>query len=123
MELRHIYSIATSLNNLFNTDELVGADINDATIAIKVSPGTLFGIDQEFYRQTNNGSLEGFVHRKEIDATIANVHCFLTEKWRVLNFRTRFLLTETSYIYSLPILSFFQSHSISKLTWSHLFSP
>ena len=80
MELRHIYSIATSLNNLFNTDELVGADINDATIAIKVSPGTLFWIDQEFYRQTNNGSLEGFVHRKEIDATIDNVHFVLTEK-------------------------------------------
>ena len=80
MELRHIYSIATSLNNLFNTDELVGADINDATIAIKVSPGTFFGIAQEFYRQTNNGSLEGFVHRKEIDATIDNVHFVLTEK-------------------------------------------
>ena len=80
MELRHIYSIATSLNNLFNTDELVGADINDATIAIKVSPGPLFGIDHEFYRQTNNGSLEGFVHRKEIDATIDNVHFVLTEK-------------------------------------------
>ena len=80
MELRHIYSIATSLNNLFNTDEMVGADIKDATIAIKVSPGTLFGIDQEFYRQTNNGSLEGFVHSKEIDATIDNVHFVLTEK-------------------------------------------
>lgn len=80
MELRHIYSIATNLSKTFDTEELVGADIKDVEVAIKVSPGTLFGIDQEFYRQTNNGSLEGFIHRKEIDAFIDNVHFVLTEK-------------------------------------------
>ena len=79
MELRHIYNIATNLSELFKTDEMVGADINDIELGIKVSPGTLFGIDQEFYRQTNNGSLEGFVHSKEIDATIDNVHFVLSE--------------------------------------------
>lgn len=80
MELRHIYSIATNLSKIFDTEELVGADIKDVEIAIKVSSGTLFGIDQEFYRQTNNGSLEGFIHKKEIDAIIDNVHFVLTEK-------------------------------------------
>lgn len=80
MELRHIYNIATTLSKSFNTDEMVGANINDIKLEIKVSPGTLFGIDQEFYRQTHNGSLEGFIHKKEIDAVIDDVHFVLTEK-------------------------------------------
>ena len=80
MELRHIYSIATTLSESFNSDEMVGADINDIELHIKVSPGTLFGIDQEFYRQTHNGSLEGFKHNKKVDANIDNVHFVLTEK-------------------------------------------
>ena len=80
MELRHIYNIATNLSELFKTDEMVGADINDIELGIKVSPGTLFAIDQEFYRQTHNGSLEGFKHNKKVDASIDDVHLVLTEK-------------------------------------------
>lgn len=80
MELRHIYSIATSLNNSFNTDELVGANIKDLEVCVKVSPTTLMGIDQEFYRQTHDKSLEGFKHNKKIDAIIDNVHFVITEK-------------------------------------------
>lgn len=80
MELRHIYSIAAKMSDTFNTDDLVGADINDVEISIKVSPSTLYGIDQEFYRKTNDGSLEGFKHNKKIDAIIDNVHFVLTEK-------------------------------------------
>lgn len=80
MELRHIYNIATTITKSFDTDEMVGANINDLEIGVKVSPGTLFGIDQEFYRQTHNGSIEGFIHNKKIDAVIDNVHFVLTEK-------------------------------------------
>lgn len=80
MELRHIYSIATALNNSFNTDELVGGNIEDLEVCVKVSPTTLMGIDQEFYRQTHNKSLEGFKHNKKIDAIIDNVHFVITEK-------------------------------------------
>lgn len=80
MELRHIYSIATNLVKTFDTDEMVGANIEDVEIGIKVSPGTLFGIDQEFYRQTHNGSIEGFNHNKKINAIIDDVHFVLTEK-------------------------------------------
>lgn len=80
MELRHIYNIATTVSESFNKDEMVGANIEDVEIGIKVSPGTLFGIDQEFYRQTHNGSIEGFNHNKKIDAIIDDVHFVLTEK-------------------------------------------
>lgn len=80
MELRHIYSIATNLSKIFESDELVGADINDLSVEIKVSPTTLFGIDQEFYRKTHDNSLEGFKHNKKIDAIIDNVHFVLNEK-------------------------------------------
>lgn len=80
MELRHIYNIATTLGNSFDTDEMVGADAKDIEVNIKVSPSTLFGIDQEFYRQTHNGSIEGFTHNKKIDAVIDNVHFVLIEK-------------------------------------------
>lgn len=80
MELRHIYNIATTLNNAFNSDELVGGDINDLEIEIKVSPTTLFGIDKEFYRQTHNGSTDGFKHNKKVNAIIDNVHFVLIEK-------------------------------------------
>jgi hypothetical protein len=80
MELRHIYSIATMLNNTFKTDEMVGADMKDMEIAIKVSPTTLMGIDQEFYRQTHERTLDGFKHNKKIDAIIDNVHFVITEK-------------------------------------------
>lgn len=80
MELRHIYDIATTLNKEFKTNEMIGADINDMKVEIKVSPPTLYGIDQEFYRQTNNGSTEGFKHNKIIDAVIDNVHFVLSEK-------------------------------------------
>lgn len=80
MELRHIYTIATSLNNIFDTDDLVGADISDIELNVKLSPSTLYGIDREFYRQTHDGSIDGFVHNKKIDAIIDNVHFVLTEK-------------------------------------------
>lgn len=80
MELRHIYSIATALNNAFNTDDLVGANREDLQIDVKVSPTTLIGIDQEFYRQTHNRTLDGFKHNKKIDAIIDNVHFVITEK-------------------------------------------
>lgn len=80
MELRHIYSIATALNKAFNDDELVGANISDVKIGIEVSPTTLYGIDQEFYRQTHDNSLDGFKHNHMIDAIIDNVHFVLTEK-------------------------------------------
>ena len=80
MELRHIYNIATTLNNAFNTDDLVGANREDLQIDVKVSPTTLIGIDQEFYRQTHNRTLDGFKHNKKIDAIIDNVHFVITEK-------------------------------------------
>lgn len=80
MELRHIYSIATALSKAFDSEELVGANISDLNIGIEVSPTTLYGIDQEFYRQTHNNSLEGFKHNHTIDAIIDNVHFVLTEK-------------------------------------------
>lgn len=80
MELRHIYSIATALNKSFNTDDLVGANREDLQIGVKVSPTTLMGIDQEFYRQTHNKSLDGFKHNKKIDAIIDNIHFVITEK-------------------------------------------
>lgn len=80
MELRHIYSIATALSKAFNSEELIGADASDINISIKVSPTTLYGIDQEFYRQTHDNSLEGFKHNHTIDAIIDNVHFVLTEK-------------------------------------------
>lgn len=80
MELRHIYSIATTLSNSFDSDEMVGAKIDDIEVNVKVSPSTLFGIDQEFYRQTHDNSLEGFKHNKKVDAIIDNVHFVLTEK-------------------------------------------
>lgn len=78
MELRHIYSIASALGKAFNGEELVGADLNDIEVNIKVSPPTLYGIDQEFYRQTHNNSLDGFKHNKKIDAIIDNIHFVLT---------------------------------------------
>ena len=80
MELRHIYSIATALNKAFDGEDLVGANITELNIGIEVSPVTLYGIDQEFYRQTHNNSLEGFKHNHTIDAIIDNVHFVLTEK-------------------------------------------
>lgn len=80
MELRHIYSIATALSKSFKSDDLVGANINDMEVKIEVSPPTLYGIDQEFYRQTHDNSLDGFEHNKTIDAIIDNVHFVLTEK-------------------------------------------
>lgn len=80
MELRHIYSIATTLNESFNKDEMVGADMKDLEICVKVSPTTLMGIDQEFYRQTHKKSLDGFKHKKTINAIIDNVHFVITEK-------------------------------------------
>ena len=80
MELRHIYTIAMNLKNIFDTDDLVGADISDIELNVKLSPSTLYGIDREFYRQTHDGSIDGFVHNKKIDANIDNVHFVLTEK-------------------------------------------
>ena len=80
MELRHIYSIAALLGKAFNSDELVGADADDVVVNVKVLPATLYGIDQEFYRQTHNNSLDGFKHNKNINAKIDNIHFVLTEK-------------------------------------------
>lgn len=80
MELRHIYNIATAINNSINTEEMVGANIEDLKIGVKVSPTTLIGIDKEFYRQTHNNSLDGFKHGNEIDAIIDNVHFVITKK-------------------------------------------
>lgn len=80
MELRHIYSIATILKNSFDEECLIGADKNDMEVIVRVSPSTLFAIDQEFYRQTHDGNLEGFKHNKKIDANIDNIHFVLVEK-------------------------------------------
>lgn len=80
MELRHIYNIATVLTEAFKTDELVGADIKDMTLQVKVTPQTLMRIDQEFYRQTHNMSLDGFQHSDDINAVIDGVHFLITGK-------------------------------------------
>jgi len=68
------------LKNIFDTDDLVGADISDIELNVKLSPSTLYGIDREFARQTHAGSIDVFVHNKKIDAIIDNVHFVLTEK-------------------------------------------
>lgn len=80
MELRHIYNIATVMNNCVETEEMIGSDINDIEIKVSVSPSTLYGIDREFYRQTHDNSMEGFEHKKEINAIIDNVHFSIVEK-------------------------------------------
>ena len=80
MELRHIYSLSKILGDALDTDEMVGASSDDIELHIKLTHGTLYSIDQEFYRQTHNGSLEGFEHNKEINAIIDNVRFVLTEK-------------------------------------------
>lgn len=73
MELRHIYTIASTLNELFKTDDMVGADLSDLEVKIKLSSNTLYGIDREFYKETN-GTLDGFDHKNEINAIIDGVH-------------------------------------------------
>lgn len=80
MELRHIYSIATAMSKAFESDDMVGSDVGDIEINVSVSPSTLYGIDREFYRQTHNDSIEGFVHKDKIEAVIDNIHFVINEK-------------------------------------------
>lgn len=79
MELRHIYSLATKISEAFTMDEMSGSNQGDVDIVVRVSPVTLYGIDKEFYRLMN-GSDDGFVHRKRIEAKIDNVNFVLVEK-------------------------------------------
>ena len=50
------------------------------TIVVNVSPTTAYGIDKEFYRLTHDNNDDGFVHSKDIDASISNVKFSIREK-------------------------------------------
>lgn len=80
MQLRHIYNISATLSDLFKTEEMAGASIEEVQIILSLPPSTLFAIDKEFYRQTHNGSLEGFRHNPTIDAVIDGIHFSMKEK-------------------------------------------
>lgn len=80
MELRHIYKIANILKESVLKEQLPKSVLKDMTITVNVSPTTSYGIDKEFYRMTHNDSDEGFVHSKNIDATISDVNFSIREK-------------------------------------------
>lgn len=65
MELRHIYGIANAINKAFE-DEGWKDNRDDLMISVMVSPTTHYGIDKEFYRQTHDGSIEGFERSDEL---------------------------------------------------------
>ena len=80
MELRHIYKLADIINESILEEKLPKDVRNDITIVVNVSPTTAYGIDKEFYRLTHDNSDEGFVHSKDIDASISNVKFSIREK-------------------------------------------
>lgn len=80
MELRHIYKLADIINESILEEKLPKDVRNDITIVVNVSPTTAYGIDKEFYRLTHDNSDDGFVHSKDIDASISNVKFSIREK-------------------------------------------
>lgn len=80
MELRHIYKIADIINEAILEEKLPKDVRNDFSIVVNVSPTTAYGIDKEFYRLTHNNSDDGFIHSKNIDATISNIKFNIQEK-------------------------------------------
>jgi len=80
MELRHIYKLADVINEAILEEKLPKEIRNDISIVVNVSPTTVYGIDKEFYRLTHNDNDDGFVHSKDIDATISNVKFNIREK-------------------------------------------
>lgn len=80
MELRHIYKLADIINENILTDKLPKSILTDLSITVDVSPTTSYGIDKEFYRMTHNNNEKGFVHSKNIDATISGVSFNIREK-------------------------------------------
>ena len=80
MELRHIYKLADVINEAILEEKLPKEIRKDISIVVNVSPTTAYGIDKEFYRLTHNDNDDGFVHSKDIDATISNVKFNIREK-------------------------------------------
>lgn len=80
MELRHIYKIADIINENILTEKLPRSVLKDLSITVDVSPTTSYSIDKEFYRKTHNNKEDGFVHSKNIDATISDVKFRIREK-------------------------------------------
>ena len=80
MELRHIYKLADIINESILEEKLPKDVRNDITIVVNVSPTTAYGIDKEFYRLTRDNNDDGFVHSKDIDASISNVKFSIREK-------------------------------------------
>lgn len=66
IDLNKIYSLTASINKLVTDGVLDKNDVVDGlTIEVTVPPQTHYGIDKEFYRQSNNDSLKGFEHTNE----------------------------------------------------------
>lgn len=66
IDLNKIYSLASAVNKLVADGVLDKNDVVDnLTIEVAVPPQTHYGIDKEFYRQSNNDSLKGFEHTNE----------------------------------------------------------
>lgn len=80
MELRHIYKLSDIINESILEEKLPKDIRNDITIVVNVSPTTAYGIDKEFYRLTHDNNDDGFVHSKDIDASISNVKFSIREK-------------------------------------------
>lgn len=80
MELRHIYKLSEEIGNLFNSDEMIGANSDDILVEVNLTPQTLYAIDKEFYRMTHNGETEGFNHSDVIEAKIGNINFLLKHK-------------------------------------------
>ena len=80
MELRHIDKLADIINESILEEKLPKDVRNDITIVVNVSPTTAYGIDKEFYRLTHDNTDDGFVHSKDIDASISNVKFSIREK-------------------------------------------
>ena len=104
MELRHIYKLADIINESILEEKLPKDVRNDITIVVNVSPTTAYGIDKEFYRLTHDNNDDGFVHSKDIDASISNVKFSIREKVESLKSST-FIISYSTVVFLIKVLS------------------
>lgn len=87
MDLNKIYTVTAALNRLVADGTLTQDDVSDnISIKVIVPPQTHYGIDKEFYRQSNNNNLQGFEHiEAPIIAVVDGVRLEITAEQNDMN--------------------------------------
>ena len=87
IDLNKIYTVTAALNRLVADGTLTQDDVSDnISIKVIVPPQTHYGIDKEFYRQSNNNNLQGFEHiEAPIIAVVDGVRLEITAEQNDMN--------------------------------------